>query len=691
MDKLKLRIFRYLCRIRKFTPQIEFQYHRYLMNLKKFRFIAPLLFGSCFLLQLSLAQENPKPPVLLSFEQEEVDLPEFQRVYQKNNGGADAVKEHTVEQYREYLDLYINFKRKVFEAEAQGIHETESFKNEFATYKKQLVEPYMSATEVEDQLIQEAYNRSKFLVNASHILLNVGKDALPADTLTAYNKALAIRDSLVSKSIDFATMAKRHSQDPSAQTNNGDLGFFGVFDMVYPFENAAFETPVGEISNPIRTVFGYHLVKVNDRIDNGGKKRASHIIIRVGDRYSAKDSSQAQEKVEELYQKLQEGADFAQLAQQFSDDPGTASKGGDLGYIRLLAEMEAQKLSLGEGEVSKPFNTPYGWHLMKVTEVEKLEDFESAQGNLKQRIARDSRSKLGQEALLNRIKQESGYSEYKENLDKFSKGLSPQFATGAWTPDSTQEELYQLPLFEVEGQEPVLLQDMIEHYLANRRKFSRLPANQQAAIVVKNDFVKSWLLAYEEEQLPKKNPEFRHLLKEYRDGIMLFTLMEDKVWKKAVEDTTGLREYYEAHQDSFYAKESMDMREYRCTSDSVAKEVLELLSAETNDDTIDSLLNQKSSLNVRILTLNYEKGKSDIAENVFNEEIGYIQGPKEENGYYLIRVIAEKFPAGIKAFDKAKSEVITKYQDHLEEEWLNELEQKYPVTIHEEVFSQLFQ
>ncbi|MEM6629612.1 MAG: peptidylprolyl isomerase [Bacteroidota bacterium] len=661
------------------------------MNPLKSRTIIPLLFFSCFLFQLVTAQDPPKAPVLMTFEREEVDLAEFQRVYQKNNGGAEAVKEHTVDQYREYLDLYVNFKRKVFAAEDQGIHETESFKNEFGTYKKQLVEPYMSAKEVEDRLIQEAYERSKLLVSASHILISVGKDALPSDTLTAFTKALAIKDSLANQRVDFATMASRHSQDPSAKTNAGELGFFGVFDMVYPFENAAYETAVGQVSDPVRTVYGYHVVKVNERIENQGKKKAAHIIIRIGDRYSAKDSVQAEEKILELYQKVQAGGDFAQLAQQFSDDPQTAPKGGDLGMMRLLPEMETQKLNLAEGEVSKPFKTKFGLHLLKVTEVEKSGDFESSQANLKQRISRDSRSKLGQEALLNRIKNESGYREYADNLAKFSKDLPSQFATGAWKPDSTQEDLYQLPLFEVKGKETVLIQDMIDHYLDNRRKFSRLPANQQAAQVVKNDFVKSWLLAYEEEQLPKKNPEFRHLLKEYRDGIMLFTLMEDKVWKKAVEDTTGLQEYYQAHQDSFFAEESMDLREYRCTSDSIAKAVYELLVAKANDDTIDSLLNQQSSLNVRILTLNYEKGKSDISEDVFTKEIGYIREPREENGYYLIQVIAEKFPAGIKLFDKAKSEVITKYQDHLEKEWLKELEQKYPVTIHEEVFSQLFQ
>lgn len=637
-----------------------------------------------------IAQENGSSPTLLSFEQEQVDLAEFQRVYQKNNGGAEGVKDHTQAQYQEYLDLYIHFKRKVFEAEAQGIHETASFKQEFETYKKQLVEPYMSASEVEEQLIQEAYDRSKYLVNASHILLSLDKNALPNDTLQVYQKAIRIRDSMLSGKKEFIQLAITHSQDPSVKNNEGNLGFFGVFDMVYPFESAAFQTAVGEVSLPVRTVFGYHLVQVKDKIPNSGKKRASHIIIRVGDRYSAKDTAQAVEKINELYDKLTAGADFSQLAKQYSDDPGTSPKGGDLGMIRLLPEMEEQKLSLGEGEFSKPFLTAYGWHILAVTEVEGSQEFEAAKVNLKQRIARDSRSKLGQEALLKRIKKEGNYVEFAENFENFSKDLGPSFATGAWTPDSSKTMLYELPLFKVTGKEAVTIQGLIDYYLENKRKFSRLPANQ-AVEIVKKDFEKSWLLAYEEEQLPKKNPEFRHLLKEYRDGIMLFTLMEDKVWKKAVEDTTGLRTYYETHQDDFYAERSIDMREYRCSTDSIAEAVVGLLKSGVDDDGIDSLLNQKSSLNVRILTLNYEKGESDLSNEVFDKEVGYIWGPSEEEGYFLVGEIAEKFPAGIKPFDKAKSEAITKYQDFLEKQWLEELEEKYPVTVHEKVFGQLFQ
>ncbi len=635
------------------------------------------------------AQKSENPPILI-FEKDTVYKSEFERVYQKNNGGYEAAKQHSKEQYREYLDLYINFKRKVFEAEAQGLHETEAFKREFETYRKQLVQPYLSATDVEEKLIEEAYERSGYLVNASHLLLKVAEDALPEDTLKTYQHMMAIRDSILSGKYSFEEMAQKYSEDPSVKQNDGVLGYFSAFDMVYPFETAAFQTPLGEVSEPVRTVFGYHLLKVNDKLDKAGEKRASHVIIRVGDRYSAKDSTQALDLIKEIHQKLKEGADFAEMARQYSDDPGTANKGGELGTTRLLPAMEQQKIKLAEGEFSDPFITPYGWHILKVTEVIRRPSFEESKSSIQQRISRDSRSKLGREALLNRIKSENGFEYNSTTFEQFVSQIDAAFSRGTWRPDSTQEALYNQPLFSVSGKSPVLLQEMVDYYQQNRLRYPRL-GPERAAEVVKDNFIRQWLLDYEEQQLPQKNPEFGYLLKEYRDGILLFSLMEEKVWKKAVEDTTGLLEYYQNHQEEFYSNESVDVVEYRCTSDTIIQKVKQLIKAGNTETQIDSIINQNSALNVRIITVNYEKGESDLDAKLFDQPVGYTTAVQQENDTYLIRVLKEKFDAGTKSFEKSKSECITKYQDYLENEWLDELAQKYPVEINQAAFGNLFQ
>ncbi|MEO1448995.1 MAG: peptidylprolyl isomerase, partial [Bacteroidota bacterium] len=647
------------------------------------------------------AQPAPTPtsssPALLSFDQGAVTQEEFERVYAKNNGGPEAAAAHTPEQLREYLDLYVNFKRKVFEAEAMGLHETPAFKQEFAGYKKQLAQPYLSAREVEDKLIDEAYDRSQYKVKASHILLSVGENAQPADTMKVYQQILAYRDSVINGGKDFGEMAAKYSQDPSAKGPEGspgakgNLGYFSVFDMVYPFESAAFKTSVGDISQPIRTRFGYHLVKVDDKVKSEGKKRVSHILIRVGDRYSAKTDEQAEAKVKELFQKLGDGADFGELAAQYSDDPGSARRGGDLGNGPLIPDMENIKLTLNEGEVAEPFQTRFGWHIMKVTEVERLQSLEDAKATLKQRISRDSRSKLGKTVLLQRIKDEYGYTMNQENLEAFSATLGQEFARGSWKPDTSQAAMYNKPLFsltKVTGNERSI-QDMIDFYQRTRARRPRM-APADAARDIAKAFTEQELLEFEESRLPEKYPDFRYLLQEYRDGILLFTLMEQKVWKKAVEDTTGLREYYDTHQDEFKANATVDVREYRTADQKVAQAVDSLLKAGMNDSYIDSVINDESSLTLRIISQTFEKGKDEVDETLFSAPVGQQSAIEEKAGFYHIQVVEAQRPAGIKPFDKARSAAITQYQDYLEKTWLAELAEKYPVSIDETVFNDLF-
>ncbi|MEM9985078.1 MAG: peptidylprolyl isomerase [Bacteroidota bacterium] len=638
-----------------------------------------------------VAEQAPKPsPALLTFANGSiVNQAEFERVYAKNNGGLEEAANHSVDQFQEYLDLYINFKRKVFEAEEMGLAETPAFKQEFGTYRKQLAQPYMSAKEVEDRLIREAYDRSQYQVNASHILITVQENAAPADTLAAYQKVMNLRDSLLNHGADFATFAKKYSNDPSAQQNDGNLGFFSVFTMVYPFESGAYETEVGSISMPVRTRFGYHLIKVNERVENQGTKRSSHLIVRVGDRYSAKTDAEAEEKINELYQQLQQSADFAELAKQYSDDPSTANRGGDLGTGRLLPEMEAAKRELGEGEFSEPFQTGFGWHIMAVTEVDTVEDFESAKADLKQKISRDSRSQLSQAALINRIKEENNYQLDQAVLDQFINTLEGSFAQGRWKADTNYQSLYEQPLFTIGTDFQATVNDMMDYYKSQRLSYPGQSPTQGVQALLKR-FSEEKLLEYEEDRLPEKNPDFKNLLQEYRDGILLFTLMEQKVWKKAVEDTVGLKTYYEEHPEEFEANTLVEVREYRASDQAVISQVEAYLKQGKSAEEIDSLVNQESSLAVRITGQTYEAGKSDVEETLFEQPAGYVTSVMEEGSFFRILVSEKVLPPGIKPFDKAKSEAITKYQDYLEAEWLDELSEKYPVEINEQAFEQLF-
>ncbi len=650
-----------------------------------------ILLLSCFMaVSLNAQDKADGNPALLFFDSDTVTKAEFERVYQKNNGGYDEAKKHETDQYKEYLDLYINFKRKVFEAEELGLQDTDAFKQEFQTYRKQLAEPYLSSKEVEEKLIKEAYDRSFSVVKASHLLVSVAEDASPEDTLAAYQKIIDYRQMIISGDESFVDLAEKNSDDPSAKQNKGNLGYFTVFDMVYPFESAAYETKPGEVSTPIRTQFGYHLIYVDEKVKIQGKKEVGHIIVRVGDRYSAKDSAQADKIIQEIYEKLKNGEDFASLAGEFSDDPNSAKNGGSLGTGRLLPEMEILKYNLDVGEFSEPFNTAYGWHVLKVLSVDSIPKFEKAQMQLKQRISRDSRSKLGRESVIARIKNDNKYKTFDDNTQAFIQTLTNAFPSGTWKPDSTQTDLYQKPLFTLNDKDIFLIQDFIDFYVSSRLRRPRMSIKKAAEDMI-SVYTERELMKYEENLLPQKNPEFKNLVQEYRDGILLFTLMEQKVWKKAVEDTTGLKAYYDAHPDSFQSDILIDVKEYRSESDSIMAVVATLLEEGTSDGEIDSLINESSALTVRIFSQTYEKGDTDLNESIFEEEEGFISDVLPDGEFYRILHIQKKYPAGLKPFNKARSEVITSYQNYLEREWLKELAEKYPVQVNDQGFNTLFQ
>ncbi|MEM7512346.1 MAG: peptidylprolyl isomerase [Bacteroidota bacterium] len=651
--------------------------------------LSTTIFSLVFIFSLTsgIAQEN----VLLSFDKENVSKEEFERVYQKNNGGYESAKTHTADQFQEYLDLYINFKRKVFAAEDIGLPETPGFQQEFETYRKQLARPYLSAKEVENKLIEEAYERSKLILNANHLLISLSQDPTPEDTAKAYKLISAIRDTLMKGGASFEEMATKHSTDPSAAQNKGNLGYFSVFDMVYPFETAAYSTEVGEVSSPVKTQFGYHLVRVNDKIVTAGKKRASHILIRVGDRYSAKDTAQAEQIIQELYGRLKQGEAFADLAQEYSDDPNSAPKGGDLGTGRLLPSMQEIKLKLAPGEFSAPFQTQFGWHLMSISEIDSLKSLQESTATIRQRITRDSRSKLSRAALVDRIKKEYNYKLNDKVFDEFTGTLTPTFSNGTWTPDTTGEkiEFYKNTLFTLDGDYQASLADMVNFYARFRVRNPRL-SPRKAAEQILDRFAERTLMDYEEQKLPEKNPEYRYLLKEYRDGILLFTLMEQKVWKKAVEDSVGLKKFYEDHKDDFYAEKTLDVREYKATSKEAIQQVADMLKEGKTEEEITASINKESSLALRIISQTFEEGEDQPEQPIMGKEAGYTTDPFESGKSYKIWVVKEVIPAGIKPFTKAKSECITKYQDHLENEWLTELSETYPVKVDNGVFATLF-
>ena len=490
---------------------------------------------------------------------------EFAYVYKKNN--ASAADYGTKASVNDYLTLYTNFRLKVLDAEKHGLDTTQAFKRELDGYRQQLAQPYLTEKSVTDQLVKEAYDRMGQEINASHILLRVAPDAAPADTLAAYQKIVALRQRVTSGGEDFGTVAKATSEDPSAAENNGKLGYFTAMQMVYPFESAAYHTQVGQVSEPIRTRFGYHIIKVNDRRAAQGEIRVAHLMVRITPQAPKADSVAAHKKIDELYARLKKGEDWNKLVSQFSEDPGSASSGGELpafGTGRMIPSFEEVAFKLQKpGDISAPVQTPYGWHIIKLIEKQPLPAFATMEPTLKSKVSKDSRSELNRAAFLKRIRQEDRFVEIPASKSlafaqadttlthgRYKFDAMHMTASGAKASKSTQKAGGdKLPLFTIGGKTyPVA--DFLTYVQQSQRP---RPTAQPAFVMQQlyDQYVDQSLTDYEKASLPTKYEDYRMLVQEYRDGILLFQLMDQKVWSKAIEDTAGLKKFFADHQADY--------------------------------------------------------------------------------------------------------------------------------------------
>jgi peptidyl-prolyl cis-trans isomerase SurA len=532
--------------------------------------------AACKSQQPTAGDSTPSQTTLFSIAGEPVSEQEFLYVYRKNNISRDTVQPS--EDLRQYLDLYINFKLKVREAREKGLHQQPSFQEELDSYKKQLARPYLTESSVTEQLVNEAYQRLATEINASHILIAINPGAAPADTLAAWQKAQDLRQRALAGT-DFGDLARRFSDDPSAQSNRGNLGYFTALQMVYPFENAAYTTPVGAVSAPVRTRFGYHVLKVHDKRPSQGKVKVAHLMVRTQPDMSAEEQATAKARVEALYQQLQQGESWDALVRQFSEDKSTAAKGGELQAFstgQMIPEFEKVSFGLTEkGSIGAPVQTPYGWHIIKLLEREGLPPLEEIRGELEARVSRDSRSQLQEEALIARLKNENDFSENKAALQALMQQADSSLLQGSWNYQPSEAEGAQL-LFSLTDS-TYTTADFVAW-------LSEHPYNRQTAApaILLDRLYREWqkeeIISYEEAHLETKYEDYRMLVQEYHDGILLFQLMKENVWAKALEDTTGLQNYFTQHQDKYQWQERIEGLVLNAANEQVLKQAQDLLA-----------------------------------------------------------------------------------------------------------------
>lgn len=646
--------------------------------------------------------EAQTDPVLMTIAGKPVTEAEFVRVYKKNNNKEISFDSKSV---NDYLELYINYKLKVQAALDEKLDTAASFQNELNGYRKQLSVPYMTDTTVSAQILDEAYTRMQTDIRASHILITCSPTALPKDTLAAYNRIMKIRDLVTKKKLNFATVARDSSDDPSAKENGGDLGYFTGMQMVYSFETVAYNTPVGQISMPVRTRFGYHIIKVEDRRPDPGEIHCAHIMIKVAGTVASNDTAEinAKAKIYEIYAKVKAGEKFEDLAAQYSEDKGSAKNGGVLPWFgtgRMVPEFEKAAFALkADGDISAPIRSTYGWHIIKRLEVRGIPPFAEKRAELKQQIARDSRSEASKEAMINKLKVEYHFKEYLPNKEAFLKTLDTTIVNGDYK-DSLALKMNK-PLFSLN--DTSYTQAGFASYIASHqtKRTTGDPYSVGSSMYV--SYVDESCLNYEESRLELKYPDFKNLMQEYRDGILLFDLTDKKVWSRAVKDSAGLEAFYTANKNNYMWPERLSATIYTAANEKVAADCRKLLKKKNANATdILDQLNKESQLNLSIKDGLFLPGDNDIIDTlpsfVAMKKTGgsmFQNLPKGMTPNFTINNqvdfvnIKDVVPASPKTLEEAKGLVTADYQSYLEKTWIEELRKQYPVVVNQQVLQSI--
>jgi peptidyl-prolyl cis-trans isomerase SurA len=639
-----------------------------------------LSFGFMLLALGSFSQKTASnDPFVMEIDGKGVTKSEFLQIYLKNNNNPQFHKDSI----DKYLVLFKKFKLKVAEAEALGYDTIPKLKKELDGYKKQLANPYMIDSAQNENLVREAYERTSNEISASHILVRLEQNAKPQDTLIAWNKISEIKRRL-EKGEDFASIAKSKngSEDPSAVNNGGDLGYFTAFQMIYPFEDRAYKTPIGQLSDIFRTRYGYHILKTTGTRTARGSVKAAHLLVSAGKNATQEEKNNAQKKAGELYLKLKAGEKWEDLVKLYSDDPSSNQKGGELPMFgsgtnqRMVPVFEEAAFGLkSDGEISEPVQTDFGFHIIKRLEWKPVRPFNEMKKEIQSKVNKDERAKKTQDSFVDKMKKQYNYQLPKLNgLTWFEANLDSTYFQGKWKADKLKTDL---EVFSLDNKSYTQKQfaDFLEKGFRGikRDEFKKVVEGQF------NTWVKMTVLDYEESKLESKYPEYKALVKEYHDGILLYEIMSDKIWNKSVKDTSGLKSFFNLNRDKYIWQKRLDATIYECNSQKNAELVYKLLKKKKNTSKeIIEKVNVQSELNLRV-----KMNKFDAEQITYLKGRTFAQGRNKpynfEDKFYVV-FLNKELPIMKKEFNEAKGIVTSDYQNFMEQTWLEELEKKHKIT-----------
>jgi len=611
---------------------------------------------------------------------------EFKRIYTKN---LDLVKDESQKDLENYLNLFVGYKLKVVKANKLGLQNNISYINELKSYRTQLAKDYLTDSKVTQELIDEAFLRMQSEVKASHILINVAENASPEDTLAAYNKIVSLRKKIVNGE-DFNTMAHSFSEDPSAKENKGNLGYFSAFRMVYPFETAAFTTKKGNVSKPIRTRFGYHLIFVHDSRANRGEITVAHIMLLNPETNDVVAKEKAKNTIQEIYTKLQQGEKFEDLAKQFSDDKSSAAKGGLLnkfgsGQISSEAFEDTAFLLSKENPISKPVETQFGWHILKFVEKHASPTLEESKPDLESKISKDERSRRITASLLDKIKTKYPVKINKAELVKVNKAVNNLFYDMKWElPTNTKELEGDLVVFASEKLKTITF---LEHLKEQQKSPSQIKPIAKVIEYHLNTYIDQKLQDFYDVNLENEFSEFAAVMEEYRDGLLLFDLMEKEIWDRSKKDSVGLEEFFLKNSSKYQWKNRYDVQIVSATKEEILKNAVKLIKKEASAEMLKTTFNKDKAVEIMVQEGVFEEEHSALPKTILLVK-GISKIVKEGDYYYIVKVKEIK-PAGAKLLKEIKARVINDYQQFLEKNWVAQLKNEFEIKVNQAVFERV--
>jgi peptidyl-prolyl cis-trans isomerase SurA len=624
-----------------------------------------------------------KGEIIVTIGNEKISREEFEANYKKNN--TNVLDKKDLKTPAEYLDLYIKFKQKVLEAEKLGYDTIRSYREELEGYRKELAKPYLTDVSYNEEVVKTAYYRTANERKASHLLIRVTPEASPADTLTAWNKINDIRNQILAGA-DFNEMASKYSEDPSAAQNKGLLGYFSAFQMVYPFEDATYKTPVGKVSPIIRSRFGYHIIKVHDERPAAGEIKVMHIMKMFPQQASEETIAKLKLSADSLYQKAVSGDDFAELAKKYSDDKQSSTDGGVINWFTpnnmVPSFAEAAFALKNDGDISPVIRTPYGWHIIKRLERRTTQPFEKMKADLESKIKQNPQiSKHSDEVFNQKLRAEYNLKINEPSIEKYMEWCAD---TTNWKKQLADDPVQKLQLVTFADQK--FAARAFTDYL---HKVNFRPQAGHTETQLKdqlNKFISQKLLEYENTQLERKHPDFARIYQEYHDGILLFNISKDKIWDVATTDTARLENYFEHCTKKYYWNDRFkgwiiqanDLHT-RANTESLLNE-----SKATQKEEFTDLFNTPTDTKIQITDVVCEKGENPIVDyfiwngpkpSGFDETTTFVNGKIEKNE--------------VKGLKDAWGLYSTDFQEQIEKEWIESLQKKYPVVINRKVLEKI--